>query len=71
MNQVLGDEIKQSKDSLNLYRFKLSKSDSTVNVQSLKIDSLQSSIATKNILLIAISLVVFACGYVIRKLKAK
>lgn len=42
MIQVLGDEIKQSKDSLSNYRFKLSKSDSTVNVCEVQINALQS-----------------------------
>lgn len=42
MNQVLGDEIKQSKDSLSNYRFKLSKADSTVNLREVQINALQS-----------------------------
>jgi hypothetical protein len=46
MNRVLGDELKQTSDSLNFCRFKLLKLDSTVNVQSAKIQALQSSKST-------------------------
>ena len=71
MNQVLGDEIKQGKDTLNKYRFKLSKSDSTVNVREVQINALQSEYSRIKWAFVFVCLIAIALSVIlIKKVKA-
>lgn len=71
MNQVLGDEIKQGKDTLNKYRFNLSKSDSTVNVRKVQIDALQSEYSRIKWAFVFVCLIAIVLSVIlIKKIKA-
>lgn len=71
MNQVLGDEIKQGKDTLNKYRFKLSKSDSTVNVREVQINALQSEYSRIKWAFVFVCLIAIVLSVIlIKKIKA-
>ena len=67
MNQVLGDEIKQGKDTLNKYRFKLSKSDSTVNVREVQINALQSEYSRIKWAFVFVCLIAIALAVILIK----
>ena len=67
MNQVLGDEIKQGKDTLNKYRFKLSKSDSTVNVREVQINALQSEYSRIKWAFVFVSFIAIALAVILIK----
>jgi adenosyl cobinamide kinase/adenosyl cobinamide phosphate guanylyltransferase len=68
MNQVLGDEVNQSKDSLSNYRARLSELENKVSYQETKINSLKSQKSKLIwIIFIILSLIIAVSWYLFKE----
>jgi Mn2+/Fe2+ NRAMP family transporter len=68
MNQVLGDEVNQSKDSLSNYRARLSELENKVSYQETKINSLKSQKSKLIwIIVIILSLIIAVSWYLFKE----
>jgi ABC-type maltose transport system permease subunit len=67
MNQVLGDEVNQSKDSLSNYRLRLSELENKVSYQDTKINSLKSTKSTLILIIVIILSFMIAVSWYIFK----